>query len=367
MTRHWIAICTVVTALIAATIMFALALSVTVREPVKARTRVLLISGGTSGTWERMAAGARAAADQLGIELQIRTPTTDNRPEEQAAIVHTIDFANCDGIAFCPANPASQLHLVNEIALQTRLVTIGNDENKTKSLCQVKFSSRSISQCVARLMPAEAAQGRTIALISTIRPDMDRNAIVDESLSDFVDSWPEFDQHASTMLCRLTADDHDKRYQDFEAGNRLSTAVSNSELACIVAFDAAAAESALAILAQQPRSKCPPVIAAFAPIAVTLDAIENGRIYAAISDDPYRIGYAAVAKIDKLCNCGEDHLPVPGYGSICVNHEVVQKTTLPDFRRQAKSWTTSSTGSVGATKVNTIPTVAHKFELRDKV
>src|SRR4051794_28958460 len=119
---------TIFVALLAATCMYA------IERPIGPPIRVLFIGGGTNDTWQRTAAGANAAAQELGIELTLRNPSADNQLEEQAAIIRTIDYTACDGVALCPTEPNLQLDLLNELAGRTKLVTIGNYENRSKSL-----------------------------------------------------------------------------------------------------------------------------------------------------------------------------------------------------------------------------------------
>src|SRR6476620_4781288 len=101
-----IAGCIIIVALLAAAYIKAV---LTALEPAEApRPRLLYIEGGASEREQRTLAGARAAAQSLGFELEVATPDPDDIASRQAAIVQKIKPADYAGVAFCPAAPESQ-------------------------------------------------------------------------------------------------------------------------------------------------------------------------------------------------------------------------------------------------------------------
>src|SRR4051812_37584752 len=99
------------------------AFNLVIEPPAGRRSRMLLIGGRTGENWQRSVAGARDAAREFGIDLDVEMPTQDDLVEQQVPIVQRInpsDYYN--GVAFSPADPDSQFELINELASRTNLV-----------------------------------------------------------------------------------------------------------------------------------------------------------------------------------------------------------------------------------------------------
>jgi len=352
-------------ALIAATIMWAL--SVALEAPSPPPVRLFFISGGINDSWQRTVEGARAAARDLDIELQVRKPTADDCPDQQAAILRAINFAECDGVAFCPADPESQLELVSEIAEQTKLVTIGNYYYRSTALCHVGFSPCAMACSVARLVVDELPRGGKIALLSSRHPKGKRNAIADMQLNDFKEQWAEWDGPGSSMLRSIVTDVDDNGEVTQHTASVISTALDDPYLAYIFAFDMPSVESALSVLAEHPRTMPIRIIAAFDPTAAILEAVGDGHIYATISEDPYRNGYEGVVRVAKLCRRGvSSTLPVPGYGNVALPGEIVQKANLADFHRRAQARSILANRPDSSTKATETRAVVQQFQSAER-
>jgi ABC-type sugar transport system substrate-binding protein len=298
----------------------------------------LFISGGISESWQRTVEGARDAARDLGVELQVKEPTADNCPDEQSAMLRAINLTECDGVAFCPADPESQLELVSEIAEQTKLVTIGNYFDRSNALCHVGYSPSGVAVRVARLILDELPRGGKIAVLSSRHTKGNRNTLADMQLNDFKEQWGGWDGPGSSMLRSIVADVGDNGEVTQHAGSVVSTALLDPDIAYIFAFDSPSVECALAALAEHPRTKPIPIIAATDPTAAILDAIGAGHIYAAVSKDPYHNGYEGVVRAAKLCQCDvTETLPAPGHGSVFIPAQIVQKANLANFRRSGQA------------------------------
>jgi ABC-type sugar transport system substrate-binding protein len=113
----------------------------------------------------------------------------------------------------------------------------------------------------------------------------------------------------------------------------LPATLAGRELACIVAFDAEAAEYVLKASATQTKTERVPIVA-FDSNGAIFDAIDDGRVCGAIFDDPYRIGFAAIRRLSAYSRANRAGLPMPGHGSEFLFSEVVRKENLADFRRR---------------------------------
>lgn len=298
--------------------------------------RLVFIPGGINDNWQRAVEGAKAAAKDVGIELQVRTPTADDSRGQQNAILRSINFAECDGVIFCPTDPESQLEVINEIAEKTKLTTVGNYYYRSKALSHVGFSPRGIANKIADLTLSDFPPGGKVLVLSSRLSNGSRNVIADTQLNDFKEQWAEWDVPGTSRLRVVTiavGDGNSTKRTD----SAVSTAIDSPDLAFIVALDSARVEASLRVIALRPRPSAIPIIAAFEPSAAVLDAVDDARIFAAISEDPYHDGYVSIVHTAKLCRTkSTERLPVAGYGSTFIPSEVVQKENLLNFRRRAK-------------------------------
>jgi ribose transport system substrate-binding protein len=299
------------------------ALHVSLEAPIGPRPRLLLIGSGAGEYWQRTIEGARDAARELGVELEVELSTQDDLVDQQSSIMRRINPANYDGVAISPVDPESQIELINDLASQTKLVTVDRDDCKCQQLCHIGFGQTGAGALVARLVRDQLSCPGKVALLATTFSEDARNTNVSERLAGFKEMWGPSGQD-DAMPCPIIEVDTDS---DFSA------TLADPELAFIVAFDSNSAKSALKSLASQSNARRVPIIA-FEPDEAIFDAIDDGRVCAAILHDPYRAGYTSIQRLSDYQGADKASLPAPGYGNFLLVSEVVQKENLADFRRR---------------------------------
>jgi ribose transport system substrate-binding protein len=310
------------------------ALNVALESPIAPRSRLLFIASATGDYWQRTVVGARDAARELGIDLELEMPTPDDVVDKQFPFVLRINPANYDGVVISPADTESQIELINDLASQTKLITFDHDDRKSKRLCHVGYSQMGAGRLVARLISGQCSQPGKVALLATTFSDEARNTNVTDRLAGFEEAWGTCGQDPA-MPCPIVQVATDSKAVA-PVSQDLSAALADPELAFIVAFDAKSAESALKVLAARAESRRIPIIA-FEPNQAIFDAIDDGRVCAAIFDDPYRSGFAAIQCLDNYRRAEITSLPSPGHGSCTLTSEVVRKENLADIRRRIRS------------------------------
>jgi ABC-type sugar transport system substrate-binding protein len=63
-----------------------------------------------------------------------------------------------------------------------------------------------------------------------------------------------------------------------------------------------------------------------------LAAIEAGRVHAAVTRDPFELGYMTVTWLANLCRSDELGLPMPGRGQANMPSEIVHRRNLAQYR-----------------------------------
>jgi ABC-type sugar transport system substrate-binding protein len=293
------------------------------KPPAGARSHMLFIGNATGEYWQRSLEGARDAAKAIGAELDVEMPTPSDPVDQQNIIVQKINPANYDGVAMSPADPVAQVRPINDLASQTKLVTIDRDGCKSRRMCHVGFSQASAGQLAARLVRDQLSRpGKVLLLVTTVSNDA-RNTNMRERLAGFKEQWGPAEQGDAIRGPIV------KAVTDAD----IAATLADPELAFIVAVDFKAAVFAIKTLAAQSEARRVPIIA-FEPNDFIFDAIEDGRVSSAIFDDPYRSGFTAIERLETYRGKGDGSLPVPGYGSFFLFSEVVQKDNLAEIRRR---------------------------------
>jgi ABC-type sugar transport system substrate-binding protein len=255
---------------------------------------------------------------------------SDDLVDQQLTSARRINPADYDGVAISPADPESQIER-NVLASRTKLVTFDRDGYKSQRLCHIGFAQESAGALVARLVGNQLSRPGKVALIATTFADDAQNSNVTERLVGFMEQWGPSGQNPALPCPVIQAAVHAKNREP--ASLDLSATLADPELSFIVALDRRAAEAALNALATPSETRHVPIIA-FDPDQAIFDAIDDGRLCAAVFDDPYRSGFTAIQRLGAYRGEDKDALPVPGYGSYFLISEVVQKENLPEIRRR---------------------------------
>jgi ribose transport system substrate-binding protein len=328
MTRINLAAGVVVAALIAGSCIYAV--NMLAENPRGRSPRIMLIGNAGGQQWQRTLAGAQAAAREFGVELRFESPALNETAEQQSAVMRKVDLVECDGVALLPVEPISQVTLINELASRTKLVTVGNDAENSKRLCNIAFCPKNAGAKAAMLARQDMRRPGKVALLTagvSVGPD---ESAREQLISGFNAAWA---RDAETAARCTTIAIAIERAGGEQAVGGLSATLADAELALLVAFDVKSAESALEAMTTWPESKRIPIVA-FDPSVAVLDAIEDGRVTSAVLNDPYQDGYEAIERLAIYSRADATALPIPGFGYIPRNGEIIRKANVADIRRR---------------------------------
>ena len=293
-----------------------------------------LFVASASGEWsERTVEGARAAAEKLGIELDVLTPGATSSANQQAALSERLCHTNYDGVALSPADAKSPLELINDLARHAKLVTLDHDCDGSNRLCHFGYSQFNAGAVAARLAEGRMPPPGKVAILSTTHSDATAQQRVGERSAGFADSWKSDNYRAMYRpIVEVTLDATGRSTNS----NSLAATLADPNLAMIIALDVESAESALAALATLSVARRVPMIT-FDPNETIFDAIQDGRVTCAVFDDPYRSGFAAIEKLGVYSSGGRYAIPIPGRGTYVLANEVVSAQNLTEVRRRLRS------------------------------
>jgi ABC-type sugar transport system substrate-binding protein len=297
------------------------------------RSRLLLIGSANTETSRRMIEGARAAADELGVDLAVQIADSSNPIPNQAELLQHLHPERYDGIAFLPRDSESQFELINNLARHTKLVTLHRDCVESNRLCYYGYSQTNAGSLAARLVGERMLRSGKVAVLSTPHSDPVASEEMRQRLAGFRDSWTLYDYRATCgPVVELTIGA--ASLQPNSSG--LATMLADPDVGFIVALDLQSAELTLAAQATMPAPRRVPMLT-FDPNDKICDAIQQGRISLAIFSDPYFSGFTAIERLAYFCHGDPYSIPVPGRGSYFLVSEVVSKQNLAEVRRRMRS------------------------------
>ena len=225
MIRFGIARSILIVALLDALCMYAM--NHALKPPIGPRSRMLFVGNSTGEFWQRTLEGARDAAKAIGVELDVEMPTPNSLVDQQTSIVRKFSPAKYDGVALSPADPESEIEPINDLASQTKLVTIDRDGCKSRRMCHVGYCQASAGQLVARLVSDQLSRPGKVALLATSFSNVPRNENVTDRLAGFKEQWgsPGKDDSMQYPLVEAATD------------SALAATLADPDLAFIFAFD----------------------------------------------------------------------------------------------------------------------------------
>src|SRR5262245_65978876 len=98
---------------------------------------VAYVTNGIADFWKIAEKGARAAAADPKIDVNVEVVMPPKGVEDQTRMVRELLAKRVKGMAISPINPADQGDLLDEIATHTNLITHDSDAPESKRLCYV--------------------------------------------------------------------------------------------------------------------------------------------------------------------------------------------------------------------------------------
>jgi ribose transport system substrate-binding protein len=320
------------------------------REPPPPPTpRIAFVTGGSGPYWQLTVAGARAAAGDHQVELQIEMPSDSESIEQQMAILERLSLAELGGIALSPLDADGQTRLINGLVRrENKVVTFDSDAPLSDRQSYVGTSNVAAGITCARLVGEALPDGGKVAvLLANLTKEnlLDRKSGFQEEIRKLQNTSPEAKPRRYGIVGYLL----DNGSAETCAENIRQTLSEHPDLACFVGMNARHGPILLDVLKKIGKLGEIKLIT-FDDAEETLAGIEAGHIYATVAQDPYKYGYEAVATLASLCRGNETNLPIVGKGSTYVNAEPIRQENLREFRARLKARQKASQSMDSSTK-----------------
>lgn len=299
--------------------------------------KYLFLAGGSDPYWDLCIAGAEAAAKEAGAKLEILKPAGEGEEglKEQIDWLTAIETEKFDGLAIGPIDPERQTSLINSAAEKFPVVTVDSDVPQSRRMFYIGSSNLGAGILAARELQEALPEGGQVVVLMASEAKTNaaerKQGIEDElgetAKADNGEEGGEGQPSIEIVDFYLDRGDFDVCRQ-----NVIDASTKHTELAGIVCTFGYHAPIVLDALKDVPRASEIKVIG-FDEDERTLKAVEDGRVYATIVQDPFLFGVEAVSMLEKVRQGKFLSLPVSN-GAVGVHCKAIDKDNIGEFREK---------------------------------
>lgn len=285
------------------------------------RPTVGYVTNGIASFWLIAEAGARHAAKEYGVDVEVRMPPSDGRIANQKRMIEELLTLGVSGIAVSPIDPANQKDILNAIGDQCNFITHDSDAPETNRLAYIGMDNYDAGRMCGQLVKEALPEGGDIVLfigtLDQLNAKLRRQGLIDELLDRSHDNT-RYDAPGQ----EIRGDKYnvlDTRTDNFDFG--AAKALVEDELAkrpdldCMVGLFAYNPPYMLEALKSADKLGKIKLVG-FDEDDATLQAIVDGYCYGTIVQNPYRYGYESVKLLAALAKGGKTALPTEKFMNI---------------------------------------------------
>lgn len=298
--------------------------------------QLVYITNGVDPFWTIAAAGVKDAAEEYGVECEVRMPD-DAASATQKRIIEDMLARGFDGIAISPVDGDNMTSLIDEAASLTNVITHDSDAPSSKRLCYVGtdnyLAGRECGKLVKEALPGGGSLMIFVGRLEQDNARLRRQGVIDEVLgrssdpSRFDPPGEELEGNGYVIYDTRT-DNFDKSRAKANAEDALAR---YPDLGCMVGLFAYNPPACLeAIRSAGLLGKVQ--IAAFDEADATLQGIVDGHVIGTITQQPYEYGAQSVRILAGLAR--GDRSVLPEGGVLDVPIVPVRKADAEAFRKK---------------------------------
>lgn len=294
------------------------------KEKPAGKPHFAFIPNNVSDFWTIAKKGVDKAAQELGVEVEFRPPSTGAIAEQQSIIEDLLN-KGIDGITVSPIDPANQTGFLDKVAAQTPLLCHDSDAPQSKRLAYVGTNNYQAGLEAGKLIKEALPQGGKIMLfVGTLDAQnaQDRKkGIEDELQGSTIQILDTRTDGVDTVKARSNAEDAMMTYTD---------------LACLVGLWSYNGPALAAAVTGSNKVGSIKVVC-FDEGAETLQAIKDGVIHGTVVQKPFEMGYQTIKLLNEIHKGNKAALPANGVVDTGVL--TVRKDNVESFWNELKKLT----------------------------
>ncbi|HLZ53723.1 MAG TPA: substrate-binding domain-containing protein [Verrucomicrobiae bacterium] len=286
------------------------------------KMRLIFIGGTPDNYWSVVRLGCDFATRQLNdVDLDFRF-LENGTPVAQQELLNTLVTNGADGIVISPIDPETQAGFLDNLATNTLLVCADSDAAKSQRRCYIGTDNVAAGMQAAELLKAALPQGGKIVLFvgyANAENTKDRSQGIQKGLAG------SNIQIADTLLDGNASDVAQKNAEDV-----LSKYPDLAGVACLNGYQGPAVLTAVRQTGKVGQVK----IICFEDYDKTLAGIAAGDIYGTIVQNPLKIGYQTIFRMDKYLRGDKTQF---GNGKILIPSQAITKANLTEYQAVQKN------------------------------
>jgi ribose transport system substrate-binding protein len=300
--------------------------------------RFAFITNGVADFWEHAEAGAKAAGEELGVNVTVIMP---NSMTDQTRKIEDLLVRGTDGIAVSPIDPENQVEVLNQAAAETNLITHDSDAPQTNRLVYIGMDNYQAGLMCGRTLREALPDGGKV-MIFVGRMDQDnakrrRQGCIDGLLGREPDP-----QHADPPGAVLTSDDEkytilgtmtdqfDRAKAKANAEDALTRHPDLAGMVGLFEYNPPLILEALDRSGSLGKVK----VMAFDENSLTLQGIKDGTVVATIVQNPYRYGYESIRVLNELHKGNKSAVPESRF--IDIPARVIDPSNVDEFWQEIR-------------------------------
>ena len=291
--------------------------------------RVMFVTGGPGEYWDDAVRGARAAAEKLKVDLDVKAPADHENVSQQLEILSYPNFTKINGLGLSPLDAEGEAEIINRIAQVTKVITFDSDAPQTSRTTFVGTNNYAAGQLAAELTRKALPEGGKVALL-VVNLTKDN---IQERKSGFSDTLAAEGDGSSKIEIVDVLEDHGQA--DRCAENIRKALADRPDLAGFTAMNGS--EGPILLKTLRANGNLGKVkLVTFDDAPDTLAGVEDGSIFATVVQDPYQFGYETIRILAELSR-GNEFMKPGGNSTSKVLPVAVMKENLEEFRKRATS------------------------------
>jgi ribose transport system substrate-binding protein len=296
------------------------------------KVQVGFVSNNAEEFWSICQKGAERAAEETGVDLVYRRPST-GQAAEQKEIIDSMLARGVKAISVSVIDSKNQKDFLNQVAKRVPLVTVDSDAPDTDRLCYIGTDNLAAGTTVGELVKKAMPDGGTVALFvgqlsGGNAPDR-WHGVLDGLAGKKGATGSKFGKYTIYGQGPENApfiDDADSKKAKDNADDVLVSLRSKGvDELCLVglwAYNPPAIYSAVQSKVLQGKVR----IVGFDENQETLDGVRKGHIFATVVQDPYNFGYQSVKLMAGLAK--GDRAGLPKDKLMPIAHRVVSRDRI---------------------------------------
>jgi ribose transport system substrate-binding protein len=298
--------------------------------------KIAIITSGEGHYWDLVEAGAKKAADQYDVKVEMIRVKTDYAAQTEA--IRQALTQKYDGLAISPINPMSQAGILAEAASASSLVTLDSDSPVARRLCFVGTDNYDAGRMCGQLVRDAIPEGGEVIIsignLEKQNTQSRRQGVIDQLLDRSYNADRESDPVETPLkgdrytIVTTLADGADHAVATDLAAKAIKEHPNVKCFIGLLSYTAPCIVKALEQTNQVGKIK----IVGFDAADETLAGIESGQIAGTVMQDQFGCGYHAVRLLGEYAR--GDHSQMPVFDRQTLPCDIVTKENLDTIRQR---------------------------------